>query len=73
MPTQEMNTATDHTRFIDAKASQYDAGKSLVIYINQSGIPVEVYTYLPDEVEAAFRALGFRTYHVPRTMREQAI
>ena len=66
-----MNMAADHTRFIEAKARTLDSGKSLVIYI-RNGVPVEVYTYLPDEVEAAFKSLGFQTYYIPRTLREQA-
>lgn len=67
-----MNTTTaDHVRFVAAKAARMDSGKSLVIYI-KNGVPVEVYTYLPEEVEAAFKALGFQTYYVPRTLREQA-
>lgn len=67
-----MITSTDHLRFIEAKAKALDSGKSLVLYINLNGVPVEVYTYLPDEVEAAFKALGFQTYYIPRTLREQA-
>lgn len=66
-----MTTTADHVRFVAAKALTLDTGKSLVIYI-RNGIPVEVYTYQPDEVEAAFKALGFQTYYVPRTLREQA-
>lgn len=66
-----MNMTMDHTRFIEAKAATLDTGKSLVIYI-KNGEPVDVYTYLPDEVEGVFKGLGFKTYNVPRTMREQA-
>lgn len=66
-----MSMKADHTRFVETKKALTDSGKSLVIYI-KNGVPVEVYTYLPDEVEAAFRSLGFQTYYVPRTLREQA-
>lgn len=66
-----MSMKADHTRFVEAKKARTESGKSLVIYI-KNGVPVEVYTYLPDEVEAAFRSLGFQTYYVPRTLREQA-
>lgn len=66
-----MSATTDHTRFIEAKAATLDTGKSLVIYI-RNGIPVDVYTYQPEQVEAAFKGLGFQTYHIPRLLREQA-
>ena len=66
-----MSTTADHARFVAAKSLTLDTGKSLVIYI-RNGIPVEVYTYQPEQIETAFKALGFQTYYVPRTLREQA-